>query len=1553
MDIKINAAKLGMQLSKHPSELSPQEYSLMLNGNIQSLDGSLLKITNEPSNLLCSRFKPNFKVIGTAPINAQKKVIFFLVNPLTGESEIGEIKNVSFTDVPDSEVSCSDCNTPVIEDVPLEQTTQSELCTYTTLINADCLNFSLDYPVTATYQITPLGLILFFASKNNPLRYLELYDIPYTISRYNEANCNLPIYTTNLDCNKIKIVPDYSIPCINTIDVVSGGSLTAGVVQFTGVYAENVKFEQSTQIVPITDYFPVNNPTPIFEKSETVNTNYTTGKAVKIEITNLDTDFNYINLVVIHTIDNIVKPYLIGTFPINSNTFTYTYTGNNREVEIPVTLEEITRRRPVYVSARGVTEANSHLFWYDLEEQRPINLQPVINLLSLKWATISASEDFYKNPISNNYVSFERDEVVPFGIEFFFKNGFSTPVFPLVNREATPKDREIILPSDPNYIVDDTACGTTQRTERWQFYNTASEIGDLPCRIIPTVGNGKPSMLSDGGCTINPYKYGEFAYWESEARYPNNPAIWGDLCGQPIRHFKFPDNCVSPITNNISTSAPFGAKSTIYPIGVTVDVEEIKALLNQAVTLNLITEQDKLQIAGYRIKRGDRTGSKSIVAKGILTNMGVTTTYKVDGSGNLLPTSIEEYYPNYGFNDLRHDDPYLSIDSVNYPNYTGSKKFTFHSPETSYATPLLPTEIKQELIIGGKCQGSFTEVERHAKYVILSDGAYILADTLGIFEAATDAVIAVMGTDSASVGINLAIATVINTITSAINYSNDWLRILKSLGNPYNPAIFYTSVGKYVSRCCPDENQKFQQKIKNTFYLQPGNQVISEFGTRFQINNFKRESSVYLSLNDNFGSNNSCNLPEDNSKELFSEGALANTLNVLRPERNIKTSYVSLKNYVPDQYGTIDQISWIDTGFCGEIDWSTEAPSGCKDLIFGGDTYLTPFSFKKKLPFFVQDRVNANTNDDVQYRYLSNVGKTEYYYNTLDQPYYNTPTIATQLVNMFDPPDTNLEDDNNTTAIYHKGKLTLFYYSVPIFIVESSYNNHFRHAENLLEKNFYPNILDLPYWMQEFRVPISYDNYYFYNTTYSKENKENPFYVFKDNFNQSDEDKRRNHFNRIIYSAQNDWLSYSALDSFDFSLNDGKLIGIKGIEQNAVLVTQENATKIFNAYVTIQANGFEAQLSTGQMFAAKPREHFKTDLGFGGSNHQQILSTEYGHFFVDSQNPAILKKNTEGLRDVTRDEENKKVKQWFQNNLPFKILNDFPNVNVDNTYKDFGICLGWDNKFKRVFITKKDYELKKSYKSLVDYRNNKFYLEDLEIFPTDETYFINRCWTIAYDAKMDQFISFYSFKPNYYVSNEDYFSTGENNALWNHLLTEKSYQVFGEKLYPFLIEFATQNKFNNNVLQAVKFKTDFRRFQGENNWSLINNKTFTDAIIYNPNQSTGDLKLVVAQKNNNYQFLQYPKITGYHKEILVDNVENFWNFNQFNDIALRNGQPITVYKNTPDVPYTNDLAISYKPQFYTNPLRNDYFQIRLGNSLYSNYNILFHLTLTQQENSIS
>ncbi len=1850
----LNVPKVGMQLSKNHAELQPQEYSLLVNGNIESFDNSPLKVTNESSNLLCSHFKPHFQITGILPVNPLNKTYYFLHNPFTNESEIGFINNITYHDKNDEEVNCSTCNNPTIEPTPLELLEQHPLCTYNTFISNPCLQFNILEPISATYRITDRGLIIFFAQPNKPPRYIEEWDVPYTlipsdITPSGCASCETPEYSNQLDCNRIKILKDYQDPCIQIKDVITGGKLSSGVYQFLTTYAD----ERDSQL---TDYSNYSLPVSIAQRDIFINTTYETNKAIKLEINNLDQQFESFKLVVVETLDNISTAYLIGTFPITSQTFSYTYTGYNRPAEIQLSPNELRKKRPVYTSASLVEQNNDILFWAKLKEQAPINLQPVVNNLRIKAATIETFEGFYKNPLSYDNVSYLRDEVVPFSIYFKTKNGYQTADFLISNEDkdyylskgvpvntvdnginaiptkgceneipnkywqvynATPsgfvnlcnyseqglengqiteidvcfsdewtegqpekpdcgridwttasciieevtpsgfitvptflkpavpfdvpspkKDQseEVLndvffngytpfntsidnaeqlyqgqnnncaLSTNPignttggfprayftngnlvNYFrleianpvatsiyavtpsnfqvtievfkqnqvtqITDVISNTLNPTQYFVIRNETSgvSVGETvfikltypsppspPCFVnadgtnymyanicvTQPIASGTEDIfqkavyrkqctltrsidvktLKDPTCFTRPAREYDFAYWESSLCYPNNPEVWGDLCGKPIRYHKFPDVKTAPIHSSIGqTKSNLATKNVrIYPIGIKLDIEDVKSILNQAVSQGLISEQQKKEINSFGIKRGNRRQNKSIIAKGLLYDVlktPILNEYKTSVRPNSSDGQKFEYYPNYPYNSLQQD-PFIRLNKFNpngiqHPFSTQgfiNNRYTFHSPETSYNNPLLGTEFRIESVEWGYAGITLSQVDDHAKYVLLTQlavdvsealasGRIVLEATLAAFSAGSFS-FTVLGTGSdlsiIMFAIYLAIAIAQGFVTNLDKYTIEQNEIFKNLLQPLNYCYYYYSVGNYNNSAFIQSNTVRQRAaINNALYLKSGNVTFNDFSENITFNNFQRESSVYLSISNDSLPNTHFQPPYDYTpSNIQDDSRVILSYDNQTQYKNIVSYYGSIKNYVPDQYGFPEQIEWVDTGYCGRIDWENNQSNTC-EIIFGGDTYIGRHSLKRKFPYFLQDRVNFPEDTDVNFQEIGNIGYPKYWFNSTNtylDPIRRPKDFARRATsaNLYQNPE---DIDRETTkglepgSFQRLGKIFLYQYGIANFICESDYNLDLRHGEDSLAKNFYPNILDVEKWTQQVNVPISEDNYYFYNTTYSKQLTENLYYSLKPFYNQEEENLKTNKRNRVHYSQQYNPLSYSANDFYDFPFNDGELTSIKGIEQQSVLVTQTNASKIFNSFIEIPATPANIQVTTGAIFAQKPRQYYKTDLGYGGATHQQIVSTPYGHFFIDSENPAIIQLQGNSQKDITQDTENKKVKAWFNQNIPFQIKQQFPSINIDNPLNHIGFTMGWDNKFQRLFITKLDYKLKSKYSNKVTLNNQVFYYNNTPISPKDPDFFEDKSWTISYSPKVDQFISFYSFKPNNYISNETNFQTVYNSpaSVRSHLLTTQSYQVFNGVLHPFILEYVTKNQYSTDFLKSISYISEFRRYQDLLNYYQVQDKTFNKALIYTDTQTTGNLSLVPKQKNNRHQALTYPKLNLINNvpytEILVDNVQNTYNFNQFqdrvNDInKLKNNTLQTQFNSQPILQYTpnnpaykelNQKALNYAASPLKRNLINDYFVIRLINDTYSNYQITTQYYITNQQ----
>jgi hypothetical protein len=590
--LEYNVASTGLNLDNTVNQVSKGQLTYALNASVENFDSSSVNYQNEPGNEACITFPNEFVLIGAHFIQEKNKHIFFITNPITEESEIGFMEN-------------NDCQ-------------------YQTLVNASCLNFNINYPIhKVVHKITNCTTEIYWTDGFNPRRYLDIENIPWKL-KVTSNLCDPTPDIGNLDCNQLKLQPNFNIPELSIVDIRNGGDLTSGTYQFAIQYSD-------ASGNPYTSYYSVTNPCPIADiRTTTPNFNYQVGKSIVISIDNLDETglFQYFNLAVIKTINDIPSVELVGTYFIDQSIKNITYTGQN-QTQIRLTIQDIFEKFPYYELANDLTAVQDVLVWNGLTSIDRINYQSIATQITLQWQTykIPATENYADELNATNLRGYLRDEVYAFEIVFLLRNGKQTDGFHIPGRLKNVNEA---YPDVPNTNSDFIGNGTS--APYWKIYNTASVTG---------------TALGDPIGNATPYQYGEFAYWESEDVYPCNIDLWGDLADQPIRHHKFPDVLVSPIFESVifgGASSMVMQNDAVFPIGVKIDIDQVRNLI---ITSSL-TKSQKDDIIGFKIVRGNRGTNKSIIAKGILRNV---NSYKREEQ--------EFYFPNYPYNDL-DVDPFLN-----------------------------------------------------------------------------------------------------------------------------------------------------------------------------------------------------------------------------------------------------------------------------------------------------------------------------------------------------------------------------------------------------------------------------------------------------------------------------------------------------------------------------------------------------------------------------------------------------------------------------------------------------------------------------------------------------------------------------------------------------------------------------------------------------------------------------------------------------------------------------------------------------------------------------
>lgn len=1602
-NIQEGYARVGLNTDNLPEIITPGYLTYALNAINSSFDGQSVSYQNEEGNIFCFILPQGYKCIGLVNISQLTQVWYMLTNPATEYSIIGYVANNNCTFI-----SVLDDSSP----------------------GSDLLNFNITKPIhKVEVKTTNCSTQIYFTDKFNPRRYIDLNNLPFKTGS-----------VSAIDTNKMAVQPQFSIPEIDVPEVSIGGNLVEGDYQFAIQYAD-IRSEG------LTSWYSVTNPVRIFlDGHMSLDFNLLTNKSIVVNITGLDTSglYTHFNLAVIKSINQVISVELVGTFFISATTYSHVYSGLEQSGNnIKLTLSEILTQFDYYDLAGDLTQVDNTIVWADLVKEDDISYQKIWNQVKLGWCTVqvpTGQRIGYKDgSVCANFEGYFRDEVYAAEGCFLLDNGKETTRFHIPGRVATPYDLSLV-PSNPDTLALELGGCPAPVLPRWKVYNTGSLTGSLSGTADPCNG-------------VQPYQYGEMSYWESTEKYPDNAYTWGPLANQHIRHHRFPDSTITHIhdqnPNSPGTDQYNHYNHNTYPIGFLIDVQ---SLYNAIQTSTDLTPAEKRKIVGFKIMRSDRGANKSIEAKGYLFNCG---RYAKEGSNY--------YYANYPFNDV-HPDPFIASTFVadksgdnanNRLNAFQRNRFTFHSPDTHFYQPsgIQGSFLKLETAEYGNCKAHFVQVQDNAGEKLKTVKAFEICFAAGVFST-----LGVSVSTSVTIGVTAGTTIGIAPTISPQNFLPSYNAMLEIIDKliPYNNYGWqYNGIGFYGNyQPVPDDFGNKIRLINYGGYINSGLQ--GTFGDNFPINNTNRESSVYLSVNADLPFTHEQGAPVDTSRKSASQAGVCGKSTPFYGE--VSSYYASIKRDLPGQYGEIFSYQAVDTGTQSKF-FDTNGGLIEQLLVFGGDCFINPFALKIKHPFFLKSTINKLDGFDIDYNQDSasstntgNVGYPIYYYSTDNQVYNIDNTAINNTVNFFmlffttggivlailtagilplialinliavlinqglltslGVKITNLECYNDN-GLYELGQAYLYAYGVINVWCESEVNVDMRQAYNLREGNFYPNVAsDIPDdWLQETNTSIVFDNTYEYNKTFSKQNKETAFTLLRPDW-QPNQSCYTNFNNRAIWSepssleeTKNNWLIYKPANFFDFPKSFGSLSGIDRLETRAVLVRYENHSQIYNAQATIETTAIQAALGTGVLFAGtQPIDLKITNTGFAGSQNKFFISTENGHVWVDAKRSQIL------LVNGTQTEELSGSKylnsKWFSNNLPFFILKSFPGIDIDNPYNGIGITGTYDVFYKRLIITKRDYQLLPG--KTVYWDGENFYTsttlnESISgeatccpegymyngkdcnnsadppvhvstipcgetkvlkerrtiIYVTDGNYFCDKSWTMSFSFLSNSWISWHSYIPNFYIPYEDYFQAGWNDGnfsnVWDHNSTFNIFQTFRGVQYAYTLRYPFSYKSLDQILQSISDYCSVMKYSSFDQSTEINEVVyFNKAIIDNKQQCSGLLILVPKDTNSLYQYIQYPKFNATNTEILVTKSDNMFNFNQFWDKVIDQGQPIwnDICGTTTGLSVLNSINFDYTNRaFKKYPLRAKNCQVTLIQDARYDLKFISRYILQQTQNS--
>jgi len=289
---------VGMNQDVDPKFQKEGKYRYALNAVNMATDGSIGNIINEPGNELCAELPDGTTLIGAVQTNTEDLILFLYAED--GDHEIGSYNPAA--------------------------------CSYTTLIKSSCLEFSLANPVQAIFRIAKgCNRKVYFTDTVTRYKAIDLDEL----DSYKDDN-------GDWICNKFYFSPLVNTPSISIASVQdSGGSLKVGAYQYSIRYLDSdlnaTDWLYVTDPINILDdastegYWDIDGGVNIVDSSDEEGAVPPSTKSVRIQLTNLDTTYDYYQLAAVVSLEGIGSSstaYVLPAQNISSSSATFTHSAN-------------------------------------------------------------------------------------------------------------------------------------------------------------------------------------------------------------------------------------------------------------------------------------------------------------------------------------------------------------------------------------------------------------------------------------------------------------------------------------------------------------------------------------------------------------------------------------------------------------------------------------------------------------------------------------------------------------------------------------------------------------------------------------------------------------------------------------------------------------------------------------------------------------------------------------------------------------------------------------------------------------------------------------------------------------------------------------------------------------------------------------------------------------------------------------------------------------------------------------------------------------------------
>jgi len=225
-----------------------------------------------------------------------------------------------------------------------------------------------------------------------------------------------------------------------------------------------------------------------------------------------------------------------------------------------------------------------------------------------------------------------------------------------------------------------------------------------------------------------------------------------------------------------------------------------------------------------------------------------------------------------------------------------------------------------------------------------------------------------------------------------------------------------------------------------------------------------------------------------------------------------------------------------------------------------------------------------------------------------------------------------------------------------------------------------------------------------------------------------------------------------------------------------------------------------------------------------------------------------------------------------------------------------------------------------------------------------------KSWTSSFNVGLNQWVSFHSYMPHYYVGMRNHFYSGLNVGSWNVQkgveiyrhglvpLTKNNYQTYYGCVQPFVVDIINNDSpLNVNTYDNFHFVTDASYYNSTTD-SYVDDRyiTFDSVLLYNDYQLTGNLNFAI--KDTSVNTMMSTSVNEVANQLLLERKERTWGFNGFRDMAIARGTGTPLFTSAWSSVTTthwldkvvNPLAVSNTKAWYERQYLSDkYLGIRL------------------------